>query len=152
MGSELDPEPPSTREGDKDAGSAASQVTPSHAHPGRAAGGPSAAERGQRVHSDEHGQGVHCTSAKDVAKSLAEPQPKAETADYLVTYVANADINKAMDAASWAMIGLLEKEKNLSRLDAYSLASMTMDCRVGEMDVAEKSVHCLVPKSLWVKR
>jgi acetamidase/formamidase len=97
-------------------------------------------------------KGVHCTSAKDVAKSLAEPQPKAETAAYLVTYVANADINKAMDAASWAMIGLLEKEKNLSRLDAYSLASMTMDCRVGEMDAAEKSVHCIVPKSLWVKR
>jgi hypothetical protein len=27
-----------------------------------------------------------------------------------------------------------------------------MDCRVGEMDAPEKGVHCLVPKSLWVKR
>jgi len=40
----------------------------------------------------------------------------------------------------------------LSRLDAYSLASITMDCRVGEMIAPEKSVHCLVPKSLWVQR
>jgi hypothetical protein len=64
----------------------------------------------------------------------------------------DADINKAMDAASWSMIELLQKEKSLSRLDAYALASMTMDCRVGEMEAAEKGVHCLVPKSLWIKR
>jgi uncharacterized membrane protein len=29
--------------------------------------------------------------------------------------------------------------------------SMTMDCRVGEMDAAQKSVHCLVAKSMWTK-
>jgi acetamidase/formamidase len=69
-----------------------------------------------------------------------------------VTSGVNADINKAMDAASWSMIELLQKEKSLSRLDAYALASMTMDCRVGEMEAAEKGVHCLVPKSLWIKR
>jgi acetamidase/formamidase len=61
-------------------------------------------------------------------------------------------MNKAMDTASWNMIELLQKQKSLSRLDAYSLASMTMDCRVGEMDAPEKGVHCLVPKSLWIKR
>jgi acetamidase/formamidase len=57
-----------------------------------------------------------------------------------------------MDTASWSMIELLQKERTLSRLDAYSLASMTMDWRVCEMDAAQKSVHCLVPKSLWVRR
>jgi acetamidase/formamidase len=57
-----------------------------------------------------------------------------------------------MDEASWGMIELLQKGKGLSRLDAYSLASITMDCRVGEMIAPEKSVHCLVPKSLWVQR
>jgi acetamidase/formamidase len=50
------------------------------------------------------------------------------------------------------MIELLQKERSLSRLDAYSLASLTMDCRVGDIEAAEKSVHCLVPKSLWVYR
>jgi acetamidase/formamidase len=68
-----------------------------------------------------------------------------------VTSSADADMNKAMDNASWAMIELLQKEKSLSKLDAYSLASMTMDCRVGGMDAAEKSVHCLVTKSMWTK-
>ena len=97
-------------------------------------------------------KGVHCKTLKDANKSLAEPRPTAETPEYLVTSAANADMNKAMDDASWAMIELLQKEKSLSRLDAYSLASMTMDCRVGEMDAAEKTVHCLVAKSMWTKR
>jgi acetamidase/formamidase len=97
-------------------------------------------------------KGIHCITSKNVEKSLIEPRPFAETAEYLVTYAADADINKAMDAASWSMIELLQNQRSLSRLDAYSLASMTMDCRVGEMAAAEKGVHCLVPKSLWIKR
>jgi acetamidase/formamidase len=97
-------------------------------------------------------KGVHCINSKDQGKTLAAQLPTAETAEYLVTYAANGDMNKAMDTASWNMIELLQKQKSLSRLDAYSLASMTMDCRVGEMDAPEKGVHCVVPKSLWVKR
>ena len=97
-------------------------------------------------------KGVHCMSSKDTSKPLGAPWPTTETADYLVTYAGNSDMNKAMDTASWSMIELLQKQKSLSRLDAYSLASITMDCRVGEMDAPEKGVHCLVPKSLWVKR
>ena len=97
-------------------------------------------------------KGIHCASSKDTSKSLAVRWPTAETPDYFVTYAANSDINKAMDTASWSMIELLQKQKSLSRLDAYSLASMTMDCRIGEMDTPEKGVHCLLPKSLWVKR
>jgi hypothetical protein len=31
-------------------------------------------------------------------------------------------------------------------------ASMSMDCRIGEMEAPENGVHCLLPKSLWVKR
>lgn len=84
-------------------------------------------------------KGVHCISSKDQSKVLAAQLPNAETADYLVTYAANTDMNKAMDAASWNMIELLQKQKSLTRLDAYSLASMTMDCRVGEMDAPEKA-------------
>jgi acetamidase/formamidase len=55
-----------------------------------------------------------------------------------------------MDDASWAMIDLLEKEKTLSRLDAYGLASMVMDCRLAAPGGSQKAVHCLVPKSIWV--
>jgi acetamidase/formamidase len=97
-------------------------------------------------------KGIHCIIAKDATRSLAQARPKSETPEFLVTYASDTDMNKAMDTASWNMIELLQKQKSLSRLDAYSLASMTMDCRVGEMDAPEKGVHCLVPKTLWVKR
>jgi acetamidase/formamidase len=48
------------------------------------------------------------------------------------------------------MIDLLVSEKKLSRLDAYGLASMVMDCRLAAPTADKKSVHCLIPKSTWV--
>jgi len=97
-------------------------------------------------------KGVHCMIPKDAARRLTEPRPTAETAEYLVSYQSGPDMNKAMDAASWNTLQLLQRDRGLNRLDAYSLASMTMDCRVGEMMAGEKGVHCLIPKSLWAKR
>ncbi len=96
-------------------------------------------------------KGLHCFNAKD-ARSRRRPEalPSAENRAYLVTVGKDADLNKAMDTASWAMIELLYKQKGLSRLDAYGLASLVMDCRLAAPSAAEKSVHCLVPKSTWV--
>ena len=96
-------------------------------------------------------KGLHCFSAKNPREKRAiEALPQAENKSYLVTVGKDADLNKAMDDASWAMIELLQKAKGLSRLDAYSLASMVMDCRLAAPTGAQKAVHCLVPKSTWV--
>jgi acetamidase/formamidase len=98
-------------------------------------------------------KGVHCFVPKDAAGARPVPvRPSAETSEALVTAARGTNMNKSIDEASWAMIELLQKAKGLSRLDAYALASIAMDCRVGEMVAAERSVHCLVPKSLWVAR
>jgi acetamidase/formamidase len=69
---------------------------------------------------------------------------------YLVTVGKDADLNKAMDDAAWAMIDLLQSQRKLSRLDAYGLASMVMDCRLAAPVGEQKAVHCLVPLSTWV--
>jgi acetamidase/formamidase len=96
-------------------------------------------------------KGLHCFSAKNPReRRRPEALPEKETRDYLVTVGKDADLNKAMDAASWAMIELLQKAKDLSRLDAYSLVSMVMDCRLAAPTADAKAVHCLVPKSTWV--
>jgi len=96
-------------------------------------------------------KGLHCFSAKDArARRRIEVLPSAENGTYLVTVGKDADLNKGMDTASWAMIELLQKQKGLSKLDAYALASMVMDCRLAAPAAAEKAVHCLVPKSTWV--
>ena len=96
-------------------------------------------------------KGIHCFSAKNATGARKiEALPERENKTYLVTVGKDADLNKAMDDASWAMIELLQSDKKLSRLDAYSLASMVMDCRLAAPAGAQKSVHCLVPKSTWV--
>jgi acetamidase/formamidase len=95
-------------------------------------------------------KGLHCFTSKSAQPAKIEPLPERETDTYLVTIGKNADLNKAMDSASWDMIGLLEKDKKLGRLDAYSLASMVMDCRLAAPTGDEKAVYCLVPKSTWV--
>lgn len=95
-------------------------------------------------------KGIHCLSPKDLKAGGMPERPVAETKAYFVTVGKDADANKAMDSASMAMIELLQQKKGLSRLDAYGLASMAMDCRVGEMSESSKAIHCLLPKSLWV--
>jgi acetamidase/formamidase len=56
--------------------------------------------------------------------------------------------NKAIDTASWE-IKLLESRTNMKPLDAYGLVSLAMDCRIGSMSSSDKSIHCLVGKSMW---
>jgi acetamidase/formamidase len=94
-------------------------------------------------------KGTFCFNAKDVDAKLPEKLPNAETASDYVTVGRSPDLNKAMDEASMAMINLLVEKRQMSRLDAYGLASIAMDCRIGATSDAEKNVHCLTPKSLW---
>ncbi len=96
-------------------------------------------------------KGVHCLTPKDVAVRGIPERPMAENAQLLVAVGRDADLNKAMDSASMAMIKYLEEKRGIARLDAYGLASAAMDCRIGDMSGAEKLVHCVMPKSLWRK-
>ncbi len=95
-------------------------------------------------------KGIHCLNPKDPRGVEDMERPTKETARYFVAHAKNADLNLAMDEASRAMIRFLEEKKGIARLDAYGLASVAMDCRVGDVSGAEKNVHCLMPKSLWV--
>jgi acetamidase/formamidase len=94
-------------------------------------------------------KGIHCFTAKSGTRKI-EALPEKENKAYLVTVGKDADLNKAMDDAAWAMVELLQSDKKLSRLDAYGLASMVMDCRLAAPAGAQKAVHCLLPKSTWV--
>jgi acetamidase/formamidase len=96
-------------------------------------------------------KGVHCLTPKNVATTGIPERPTAETGALYATHVRNADLNKAMDGASMAMIKFLEEKKGIARLDAYGLASAAMDCRIGDMSGNEKNVHCVMEKSLWRK-
>jgi acetamidase/formamidase len=96
-------------------------------------------------------KGLHCFNAKNPReRRKVEALPERENKSYLVTVGKDADLNKAMDDAAWAMIEVLQNQKNLTRLDAYGLASMVMDCRLAAPGGSQKAVYCLLPKSTWV--
>jgi acetamidase/formamidase len=94
-------------------------------------------------------KGIHCLNPKSAGGKEDMERPTKETPKYYVSHVKDADLNKAMDGASMGMIKFLENEKKIARLDAYGLASVAMDCRVGAVSDTEKNVHCLMPKSIW---
>ena len=95
-------------------------------------------------------KGIHCLNAKNAGDKEDMERPTKETSKYYVSHARDADLNKAMNDASMGMIKWLESEKKIARLDAYGLASVAMDCRVGAVSDSEKNVHCLMPKSIWV--
>jgi acetamidase/formamidase len=94
-------------------------------------------------------KGIHCLSPKNVSGKEDMERPNRETSEYYVAHAKDADFNKAMNDASMGMIKFLESEKKIARLDAYGLASVAMDCRVGAVSETEKNIHCLMPKSIW---
>ena len=95
-------------------------------------------------------KGTYCMLPKTTNTSPTT-LPREDDQEFFATYAKDADLNKAMDGASMAMINSLVEKKGLTRLDSYALASMTMDCRIGPHREGDKEVHCLVPKSLWTK-
>src|SRR3954452_16404142 len=97
-------------------------------------------------------KGIHCLNPKNARDKEDMERPTKETAKYYVSHAKDADLNKAMNDASMGMFKLLETEKKIARLDAYGLASVAMDCRVGAISATEKNVHCLMPKSIWVSQ
>lgn len=94
-------------------------------------------------------KGVHCLNPIGNVGTDYEVRPEADTPMYLVTASHQPKLDDAMNEAAMAMINQLQAVKGLARLDAYSIASIAMDCRL-ELNNSPVSVHCLVPKSLWV--
>lgn len=76
--------------------------------------------------------------------------PKTDNSQYFATYGKDPDVEKAMKIASKAMLNKMMTLKQLSPIDAYTLASFTMDCRIGLYKSGDKEVYCMMPKSLWV--
>ena len=97
-------------------------------------------------------KGTYCMIPKAADAPRPGPLQKEDNAEAFATYAKDPDLNKAMDTASMAMINGLVQKKGLTRLDAYALASMTMDCRIAPYTGGDKEVHCTMPKSLWTTR
>src|SRR5262249_5155270 len=100
----------------------------------------------------QHQEGHPLPQSEDHLGTRGMERPAKETAKYYGPHGKGPDLNKAMDPASMGMDKWLESEKKIARLDAYGLASVAMDCRIGAISDTEKNVHCLLPKSIFVAK
>ncbi|MEO8038830.1 MAG: acetamidase/formamidase family protein [Betaproteobacteria bacterium] len=96
-------------------------------------------------------KGVYCMLPKRPGKPLAD-LPTRDTREHFVTRTVDGDAQAAMNDAAMRMIVQVQETKNLSALDAYSLASLAMDARIGQLEPGARSIHCLLPKGLWTGR
>lgn len=86
-----------------------------------------------------------------VRKDMKLTWPRIETPTYYIEAGFDEDLQKAFAIALENTINFLVTEKGLDRYEAYSLAAMAADCRVSQMVDVRKGIHCMIPKSLWVK-
>jgi acetamidase/formamidase len=77
--------------------------------------------------------------------------PRAETPTHYVTMGFHENLEEAAKLALNEMLDFLEKEKQLSRTEAYILASDAVDLEITQLVDGRKGVHALLPKSIFVK-
>jgi acetamidase/formamidase len=88
-----------------------------------------------------------------VRKDLKIEWPRAETKTHWILVGFDEDLNEAMKIAVRNTIDFLATQKMvpMSREEGYALTSIVGDCRVTEVVDIRKGVHCMIPKSIFVK-
>ncbi|HKW87550.1 MAG TPA: acetamidase/formamidase family protein [Candidatus Acidoferrales bacterium] len=76
--------------------------------------------------------------------------PRAETPDSYITMGIHEDLEKATEMAVREMIDFLQREKHLSRDDAYMLASVAANLHISELVDGNKVVSMVLPKAIFV--
>ncbi len=94
-------------------------------------------------------KGVFCMIPKKGVKLKRAVRPLRVTPRYFATNASSPDLQTAMNGAAFAMIEQIAERKKMPAIDAYSLMSLTMDSRSGDIAESKKTVRCLVPKNLW---
>jgi acetamidase/formamidase len=89
-----------------------------------------------------------------VRKDMKLEWPRMETKTHWILMGFDEDLNRALVNATRETVTFLEQQRmvKLDRYEAYSLASMAADCRVTQVVDVRKGVHCMVPKSIFVKK
>jgi acetamidase/formamidase len=75
--------------------------------------------------------------------------PMAETSEHWICMAMSTDLDEAFRQATLNTIDFLERRAGLSRLDAYSLASIAVHFRVTQFVNRTRGVHAMIPKSLF---
>jgi acetamidase/formamidase len=92
--------------------------------------------------------GTYCVVPKSPDAPRAPALPSADTAE---AWVSTGRAPKAIDAmkiAASAALDSMAHNLGISRNDAYHLATMVLDCRIDRWSAGDKTVACMVPRSI----
>jgi acetamidase/formamidase len=81
----------------------------------------------------------------DLRPDLPLETPVARTTDAWLTFGFDEDLDRAAEAATGAMLALMEREHGLTRAQALALASVVVDLRVTQVVNGAKGVHAVLP-------
>lgn len=94
--------------------------------------------------------GTYCVVPKNPDAPRAAALPVADTADAWVSTGRAPKTIDAMKTAASAALDSMARNLGITRNDAYHLATMVLDCRIDRWTSGEKTVACMVPKSIRV--
>ena len=86
-----------------------------------------------------------------VRKDLKAGYPRAETPTHYIAMGFDDDLAAATRKAVREMVAFLQREKGLSKDDAYMLASVAADLHITEVVDRNKAVHMSIPKAVFAK-
>ncbi|HSF07334.1 MAG TPA: acetamidase/formamidase family protein [Methylomirabilota bacterium] len=90
-----------------------------------------------------------------VRKDLKIEWPQLETNTHWILMGFDENLEEAMKIATRNAVKFLSEQQKLvplTRDEGYALVSMIGDCRVTQMVDIRKGVHCMIPKSIFVKK
>jgi acetamidase/formamidase len=87
-----------------------------------------------------------------VRKDMRLRWPRAETPTHFITMGIHEDLNEATKMAVREMIDFLVTEKQLSRDDAYMLASVAADLSITQLVDGNKGAHAMIAKTIFKKQ
>jgi acetamidase/formamidase len=85
----------------------------------------------------------------ELHKQVGWQWPFAETDSHWYALGMDPDLNEALRIALRNAIDFLELRAGLSRLDAYSLASVAVNFRITQSVDINKGVHAMIPKAIF---
>lgn len=86
-----------------------------------------------------------------VRKDLKLRWARAETPTHFMTMGFHENLEEAAKIAVQEMLDFLVRQKNLSRENAYILASDAVDLRITQLVDGKKGVHAMLPKAIFVR-
>ena len=82
-------------------------------------------------------------------KNMKIQWPRAETPTHYIAMGNDADLNTPAHLAVDEACDFLMAERNLSRADAYMLASVAVDLHITQLVDSNKGVHAMIPKAIF---